>query len=953
MKTSFLQFLAALMIVSLYAISTPAQEEPDKDLIWSKINIDPDYIIGPVEEISYTPRKHPINVKLSGVDAEIGPNFRPLPSTNRTQSEMSVDVHPSNHQIVFGSANGTNWPVTTIYGTGVYWTFDGGGTWTGYDDPLPVFPRNSGDPVSIIGNNGYMYEGYISSSSGQGISVSTNGGANWSTYTVAPNPGTLADKNHLMIDKKVGSPYENRLYAAWTDFGGSNNYRVVVRYSTNFGQTWSSPSTNISNALGGYLHQGVNIQTGPNGEVYAVFAVYIDGSVATGEDGIGFAKSTNGGVTWSAPMYAYQATNFGIRGTLSSKAGIRVSSFPSMTVDRTGGPNNGYIYVTWPQRGVSPAGNDPDIVMIRSTDGGTTWSAPLRVNDDPINNNRDQYYPWMTVDQSTGDLHFVWYDSRLTTNDSASVFMARSVDGGLTFENYKVSDQNFKPKPISGLSGGYQGDYIGIAALNNHIYPFWCDDRTGNYQGWMSVVQLSAPCPVEAASNPNPPTGTSNVPISLAQVSWTNGPDALTNELYFGTNPGSLTLVQSGTLATSWNINISLEYSTTYYWRVVEIGDTCDKTGALWSFTTEPDPNIVIVTIDVFPQNSDYWTGTCNSTTKTQTSLVNAAGNNAGWMAFDLSPIVNDPTLQILEVVFYGYLYNNAWPYWSITPMGSVNPVTGTASAIYSQVSNNYQEGVAYSYNQESGTLPNNAWLIRPLGNNVNTDLKNAVTQGWFAIGIVDWDFSSSWYVYFQGWAEANKPYLKVTYSYSVPVELTSFSAVVRENDIILNWATASETNNQGFEVQRKAAGGSFEAIGYLIGAGTTTEVKSYSYTDSKVPAGNYTYRLKQIDFDGSFEFSQEIEVDVTAPVVYALEQNYPNPFNPSTLIKYSIPEEGMVSLHVYNLLGEKVATLVNEIQKAGRHEINFDASQLSSGVYFYSIEAGNFKSIKKMLLMK
>ncbi len=188
---------------------------------------------------------------------------------------------------------------------------------------------------------------------------------------------------------------------------------------------------------------------------------------------------------------------------------------------------------------------------------------------------------------------------------------------------------------------------------------------------------------------------------------------------------------------------------------------------------------------------------------------------------------------------------------------------------------------------------------------------------------------------------------------YVVPVELTSFGATSIGTDVELNWTTATETNNQGFEVQRMSDGGSFGQVGYTAGFGTTTEPKAYSFTDSKLEAGNYTYRLKQIDFDGSYEYSDEVNVDVELPLEYSLEQNYPNPFNPSTTIKYSIPEDGFVKLAVYNMLGEEVASIVNTTQKAGRYELNFDASQLSSGVYVYRIEATNFTSSKKLVLMK
>ncbi|MDH3268909.1 MAG: T9SS type A sorting domain-containing protein, partial [Ignavibacteria bacterium] len=189
--------------------------------------------------------------------------------------------------------------------------------------------------------------------------------------------------------------------------------------------------------------------------------------------------------------------------------------------------------------------------------------------------------------------------------------------------------------------------------------------------------------------------------------------------------------------------------------------------------------------------------------------------------------------------------------------------------------------------------------------------------------------------------------------TYVIPVELTSFTVQVIKDGVELNWSTATETNNQGFQIEKINAGGSFEQVGFVAGFGTTTEPKTYSFVDSKLETGNYTYRIKQIDFDGTFAYSDEVNVDVEIPLEYSLEQNYPNPFNPSTTIKYSIPEDGFVKLAVYNMLGEEVAALVNTTQKAGRYEVNFNASKLSSGVYVYRIEASNFTASKKLILMK
>jgi len=184
-----------------------------------------------------------------------------------------------------------------------------------------------------------------------------------------------------------------------------------------------------------------------------------------------------------------------------------------------------------------------------------------------------------------------------------------------------------------------------------------------------------------------------------------------------------------------------------------------------------------------------------------------------------------------------------------------------------------------------------------------------------------------------------------------VPVELTSFTAIADKNSVTLNWQTATETNNSGFEVQRKQA--EWESIGFVNGEGTTTEENSYSFVDENLTAGKYQYRLKQIDYDGSFEYSKTVDVQVLSPTEYNLSQNYPNPFNPQTIIEYSIPAGEIVNLRIFNAAGEEIRTLVNEFKAEGTHEVIFDAEELTSGIYFYEISAGEFNSVKKMILLK
>ncbi|UCH66823.1 MAG: T9SS type A sorting domain-containing protein, partial [Ignavibacterium sp.] len=180
-----------------------------------------------------------------------------------------------------------------------------------------------------------------------------------------------------------------------------------------------------------------------------------------------------------------------------------------------------------------------------------------------------------------------------------------------------------------------------------------------------------------------------------------------------------------------------------------------------------------------------------------------------------------------------------------------------------------------------------------------------------------------------------------------------SFTASVSGNTVTLNWATATELNNDGFEVQRSTAENVWEKIAFIAGNGTTTEERNYSFIDNNLAVGQYSYRLKQIDFDGTSELSDVVNVEVINPAQYALSQNYPNPFNPSTTINFTLPEASNVTLKIFNTLGEEVSVLVNRVMEAGTHNVNFDASQLQSGIYFYRLEAGTFNQVRKMTLLK
>ncbi|HEX9656166.1 MAG TPA: exo-alpha-sialidase [Bacteroidota bacterium] len=413
----------------------------------------------------------------SGIVA--GQNFRIYPSSI-SQSETFITRHPLNQNILFASANTINLSNGFI-SEGVYVSTDGGLNWRGSDtcNGAPItFHR--GDPGIAIDKDGKFLLIRLGFSPGLFAHTSTNMGQTWSAQVqVATND---QDRATLVSDGDAGSLYFGRSYAVWVRFAPP--YPVYYSYSTNGGSSWS-PSSQINNPP--QRCQGGEVSMGPGGRVNICWASVINTSPFT-EDYVGFATSTNGGATWSVTENVFDMN--GIAGLLPQKANIRVNGLPRIDTDRSGGPRNGWIYVVTTERSLAPAGSDPDIVLHRSADNGATWSSGFRVNQDPVNNGKIQYFPALHVDDQ-GGVNVLYYDDRSTTSDSSGVYLSRSVDGGTTWTDYPVSDHNFKPIPIGGLGQGYQGDNIGLTSSNNMLWPVWMDNSTGAYQIWTSPIDIT------------------------------------------------------------------------------------------------------------------------------------------------------------------------------------------------------------------------------------------------------------------------------------------------------------------------------------------------------------------------------------------------------------------------------------------------------------------------------
>ncbi|GBD87938.1 BNR/Asp-box repeat protein [bacterium BMS3Abin03] len=583
--------------------------------------------------------------------------------------EVTIAINPVNPNILAGGANIDNF----------YYSSDGGFNWgeSFMSSTLGVW----GDPCVLFDSLGNLYYGHLSNpASGYWIDriviqKSTDYGQTWNDGAGIGflNPKNQ-DKEWLAVDL-TQSQYKGNIYVTWTefdDYGSSNpNDSSRIRFSKSLdqGETWSDAIT-ISDRSGDCIDsdnttEGAVPAVGPNGEIYVSWA---------GPLGLMFDKSVDGGETWGTDIFVSDIPggwDFNVPGI------YRCNGLPITMCDISNSPHQGNIYICWgDQRNGS---NNTDVFISRSTDGGETWSTAMRVNDD--NTTRHQFFPWMTVDQKTGNIWAVFYDRRNTTGSATDVYVARSTDGGETFDNFKVSESSFTP-----TSGVFFGDYINIAAWNKEIRPIWMRLQSGVLTVWTAIIQ--------------------------------------------------------------------------------------------------------------------------DSTT--------------------------------------------------------------------------------------------------------------------------------------------------------VPVELTNFNVTANSGEVLLEWQTATETNNLGFEIERAKINAlpengnpQFYLIGYVPGNGTSTSPHDYNFLDKNIVSGIYQYRLKQIDFDGYFEYSDVIEVNFIAADDFRLAQNYPNPFNPSTTISYQLPEATYVTLKVYDILGNEVETLVNGLMPAGVHEVNFNASNLSSGVYLYRIDTEKLHLQRKMLLTK
>ena len=384
--------------------------------------------------------------------------------------EVSIAIDPSNPNNLAAGAN-------IDYS---YRSTDGGNSWSQQTifSSLGVW----GDPCLVYDKNGNLYYVHLSWATNWidriVVQRSTNNGISFNDGAGIGLNGTKAQDKAWLTADMTSSPYHGNLYVTWTEFdsyGSSNSSdssRIRFSRSTDFGLTWS-PAITISDVSGDCIDsdntdEGAVPCVGPDGEIYVSWA---------GPQGLVFDKSTDGGLTWGNDIFVSDIPggwDFDVSGI------YRANGLPITACDTSSAsPYKGNIYINWSDQ--RNGATNTDVFFVKSTDGGETWTSPLKVNDD--NTTRHQFFTWMTIDQTSGFIYCCFYDRRNTTGAATDFYVARSTDAGDTFENFKVSETSFTPS-----SGVFFGDYTNIAAYNRNIRPIWMRLDGATLSVWTAII---------------------------------------------------------------------------------------------------------------------------------------------------------------------------------------------------------------------------------------------------------------------------------------------------------------------------------------------------------------------------------------------------------------------------------------------------------------------------------
>lgn len=914
MQVSKLFSSFALMVLLQIQGTLYAQGE---DVRWSvdpssRVKVSGDYVSLPQSLYFKNPNTQPRTFSTELGDYVIGASFRPFPHT-ATQSEVEVTTQTGNANIIFASWNSFG---PSFFGTGFTTSTDAGVTWSGNHQ---MFTPNNGDPAPFIWPTGSTWAGRYGTSVISHGAFSTNNGTSWSTpFAFSPGGGGAFDKNFSAVDDISGSPFFGRAYTVWTDFTGPSGWRIRISFTTDGGVTWS-PSTFVSPvASAGHHHQGCDVKVGLNGDVHVIWANCVTNGQNSTEDSLGYARSTDGGVTWVTAANNVADMN-GIR-TSNLFNGIRCNGFPRLDIDKTGGPRNGWIYVVAGEKNFAPALDNSDVVLMRSTNNGASWTR-IRVNQDA--SGVLNYMPALRVDEC-GGLNVVYYDQRNVTSTQAEVYMSRSFDGGNTWVDLEVSDHSFTPGPIPGLAGGYQGDYIGITSTGKTVWPFWCDNFSGIYQVWTAKVDIgpdlwSKDTWADDGTEVNPDNG----PMWISQDIWVrNQQDGFANP-HQHQNP-------------EYRDSILYPYNPNYIYVKVRNRGGCLGSGQLKVYWAKASTGLNWPT-----QWINYFVGPVLSGNLIHTSqpiISNLAPGDSTifeipWFPpnpSDFSSYGADSShFCLLARIETSPIYPHGMTYPEIAPIGA-------------NVKNN------------NGIVWKNITVVDNF-----TGPNGPMATGWVTIRNVERETAEIKLRFLTPKKDHNNPFLKYGKIY---VHLGD-RLLERWREGGMKGEGIRYDGERGIEVQKLDA----FIDGMKLDPEELHTIKFGFDLENQPAEGKDQFTLQVEQYTGGREGMQltggeNFELNTRkkskgehgqTDVKEFLTKVFPNPFNPSTTISYALPKDAMVTIKVYDILGKEVATLVNEYKTSGAYSVKFNGDNLASGIYLYKIEAGEFKETKKLLLIR